>query len=524
MAVELMRDLLKIDQVIGEGDTQALVEGEILVPDVKPDISRILSVDGNINITGKEAVADKIVVDGVVNFKILYASEAGDYPIYSMNASAGFSQKIDIPETQPNMDMDVVAEIEHIDFSVINERKISIKTVLNLTGKSIATSKMEVLRGVEGLEDLQILKNTVYYNDRIGNNHSETIVRENFEIDENMPEIAEILKCDAFAVEKEKQVTDGKVIVGGVVKVNTLYVADDDRNSLFLLKHEIPFTHFVEVTGAMKDMDSKVKLKVDEVYTDVKENIDGDRKIFEVEAMVKIDAIVNDIEEKEVVVDAYSPSKKLKIDKKKVVFNQTVGKNASNMVVKEMLDLPSNYPEIFKVFSINTNPIITEVSMVEDKNIIEGIIEADVLYISQDKDQSAHSFRQEIPFRHFVEVDGAREGMQTEVDIHINDVDYSLINPEQIELKVNIGASCIVSKKLEIDVLVDAEELDEMVDLSKRPSITIYYVQPGDTLWKIAKRYHTTVDDLIKTNNIENPERIIPGDQIIIQKTFKYKI
>ncbi|TCO78733.1 DUF3794 and LysM peptidoglycan-binding domain-containing protein [Marinisporobacter balticus] len=523
MAVEVMRDLLKIDQIIGEGDTQALVEGEILVPDVKPDISRILSVDGNINITSKEAVSDKIVVDGVVNFKILYVSEVGDYPIYSMNASAGFSQNIDIAGTVPNMDIDVGTDIEHIDFDIINERKISVKTVVNLSGKSRDVSKIEVLRAVEGLEDLQVLTNSIYYNDIVGSNKSETIIRESFEIDENLPEIAEILKCDAFAVEKEKQVTDGKVIINGIVKTNTLYVADDDRNSLFLLKHEIPFTHFVEIIGTMKDMDSKVTLKADEVYTDVKENIDGDRKIFEIEAMVKIDATVSDVEEKNVVVDAYSPSHGLKMDKKVVAFYKGVGRNTSNMVVKEMVDIPSNQPQIFKIFSVNAKPIITDASLVEDKTIIEGVIEADVLYLSKDKDQQAHSFHQEIPFRHFVEIDGVREGMKTDVDLHINDVDYSLINPEQVEIKVNVGANCNASKKIEMEVLVDAEELDEAVDLSGRPSITIYYVQPGDTLWKIAKRYHTTVANLVETNTIQNPDKLTSGDQIIIQKTFEYK-
>ncbi|WZL73546.1 DUF3794 domain-containing protein [Clostridiaceae bacterium 35-E11] len=523
MAVELIRDLLKIDQTVGEGYAQALVEGDILVPDVKPDISRILSVDGNINITGKEAVQDKIIVDGMVNFKILYASEVGEYPINSITASAGFSHNIDIPETSPMMDIDVLTEIEHIDFSIVNERKVSVKTVVNLTGKSFTTSKMEILREVQGLGDIQILRNKVYYNDIVGTNHSETIARENFEIDENLPEIAEILKSDALAIQKEKQVTDGKVIVEGVVKVNTLYIGDDDRNSLFLLKHEIPFTHFVEVTGAMKDMESKVALRVDDVYTDIKENIEGDRKVLEVEAIVKVDATVHELEEKEVLVDAYSPSKGLRVEKQPVTLQQTVGQNNANMVVKEMLDIPSDHPEIFKVFNVHTKPVMTDVSLVEEKCIMEGIIEADVLYLSQDKEQSAHSFRQEIPFRHFVEVAGAKEDMNADTSLYINDVDYSLINPEQIELKVHLGASCMVSKKTAMDILVDLEELEETPDMSKRPSITIYYVQPGDSLWRIAKRYNTTVKNLVETNDIQDPDLIMPGDQIIIQKTFEYR-
>lgn len=50
----------------------------------------------------------------------------------------------------------------------------------------------------------------------------------------------------------------------------------------------------------------------------------------------------------------------------------------------------------------------------------------------------------------------------------------------------------------------------------KKSSVTIYVVQNGDTLWKIAKRYFTTVDNLIKINNIENPDIIKPGEKLII--------
>ncbi|MFZ5968807.1 MAG: DUF3794 and LysM peptidoglycan-binding domain-containing protein [Bacillota bacterium] len=523
MAVELIRDLLKIDQVIGEEETQAIVEGDIVVPDVKPDISRILSVDGIVNITGKEAVQDKIIVDGVVHFKILYAAEDEEQPVYSMNASAGFSQNIDIENTTPSMDCIVSGKIEHIDYNVVNERKVSVKTVLNLSGKTWAVSKMDVLREIRGLDDVQLLRDYIRYNDLIGSSSGDTIVRESFELEESLPEIKEVLRSDAYAIEKETKVTDGKVIVSGMVKANTLYVADDARGTIILTKHEMPFTHFVEVPGAVKDMDSKVNLKVDEVYTDIKQNIDGDRKILELEAVVNVNAVVNETEHKEIVVDAYSPSKKLKVDKKTIAFNQSVGSNSSNVMVKETLEIPKNQPEAFKVFHISTKPIITDYRLVEDKNIIEGVIEANAIYLSQDKEQHVHSFRQEVPFRHFIDIPGADEAMNADIDLYVNDVDYSLINPQQIEVKFQLGTACTVTKKTQMQVLIGAEESGEIVDVSKQPSITIYFVQPGDTLWKIAKRYNTTVSDLIETNDIQNPNMITSGDRIIVQKTYEYK-
>ncbi|AOT70189.1 DUF3794 and LysM peptidoglycan-binding domain-containing protein [Geosporobacter ferrireducens] len=523
MSVELIRDLLKIDQVTGENHTQALVEGDILVPDIKPDISNVLSVDGMVNITKKEILQDKIVVDGVVNFKIFYTAETGDQPMYSMNASAGFNQNIDMPGIKSDMMSEVIAAVEHVDFQITNERKLAVKSVVNLSAKALDSSKMDVLREIYGLEDVQVLRNKIQYNDLVGSNQAETIVRETFEIDEDLPEIREILRCEAVAVEKETKVTDGKVIISGIVKTNTLYLGEDERNPMIQLKHEIPFTHFVELNGAMKDMDSKIAVKVDDIFTEVKENLDRDRKLFDVEATVKIEASVFDQEEKEVIIDAYSPSKKLKVEKKPVVFQQTLGKNTANMIVKETLDIPENQGDAFKILSVNTRPVLTDYSLTEDKTIIEGLIETGVLYLSQGKDQKVHSFQQEIPFRHFVEIPGAKENMEADVDLKVFDVDFSLINPEQVEVKVNVGAACVVKKNAQLEVLVNAEEMEEVVDVTKNPSMTIYFVQPGDTLWKIAKRYNTTVESIVKTNEISDENHILPGSQIIIQKNYEYK-
>lgn len=43
-----------------------------------------------------------------------------------------------------------------------------------------------------------------------------------------------------------------------------------------------------------------------------------------------------------------------------------------------------------------------------------------------------------------------------------------------------------------------------------------YVVQPGDTLYSIAKRFNTTVEAIMAANNIQNPSLIYPGQLIII--------
>lgn len=44
----------------------------------------------------------------------------------------------------------------------------------------------------------------------------------------------------------------------------------------------------------------------------------------------------------------------------------------------------------------------------------------------------------------------------------------------------------------------------------------IYVVQEGDTLWNIAKKYRTTEERILMVNEIENPDRLYPGQKLLI--------
>lgn len=55
---------------------------------------------------------------------------------------------------------------------------------------------------------------------------------------------------------------------------------------------------------------------------------------------------------------------------------------------------------------------------------------------------------------------------------------------------------------------------------------TVYTVKKGDTLWKIAKKYNTTVSNIVNINIIKNPNVIYPGQKLIIfrgTENLKYK-
>ena len=115
MAIEITRSSLRIDQIAGHEWLQVLVESDIIVPEDKPDIGKILDVTGRVTINSREVIQDKVMVEGSIKYNILYLAEEDDKTIASMESDASFTSYLDISGVRPKMIANVSAELEHVD-------------------------------------------------------------------------------------------------------------------------------------------------------------------------------------------------------------------------------------------------------------------------------------------------------------------------------------------------------------------------------------------------------------------------
>ena len=60
------------------------------------------------------------------------------------------------------------------------------------------------------------------------------------------------------------------------------------------------------------------------------------------------------------------------------------------------------------------------------------------------------------------------------------------------------------------------KRVNEILNANEKKTIT-YTVKQGDVLWKIAQKYNTTIDKIVKDNNIKNPDLILVGQKLIIK-------
>ena len=111
------------------------------------------------------------------------------------------------------------------------------------------------------------------------------------------------------------------------------------------------------------------------------------------------------------------------------------------------------------------------------------------------------------------DVDGISEISNAYVEITGDNIEVTQ-NGTDIEVRISLQIYTNIEDLTNLN-LIDSIE-DNILDISNLDSINIYVVKAGDTLWNIAKKYKTSIDKLVKTNDIQNPDVIDVGQKILI--------
>lgn len=544
MGVTLTKELIRVDQVIGEKKTQTVVEGVITLPNGKPDIERVVSVDAFLNTESLETdvIDDKVIVDGSIDVDAMYVGDVpeGTQPVHFVEGAVDFSFFVKIPGAKKNMDVRVRAKVEHIQFSLDpnRPREIKVRIVLMFFVKVTKRIEIEIVIDAIGPEDLQVLKKTFRIEDVIGEVRTQNIVKDDVAVPEEKPDIEEIIKVEARARITETKIIPNKIIIEGVLEVGILYVASVPENvpqqPVHFMEAEIPFTQFAEIPGAKEGMSNYVRVEVEHIKGRRK-----DERTAAIESILKINAKIFETRVLQIIIDIFSPSEELEVQKRLLKVDQVIGEDENEIVVRENLTLPAEKPDIEQIYRTNCRAQVTEARIIDDKVIIEGELILETLYVASvpegELQQPLHFVENRVDFTTFVEIPGAKEDMTLDFDVIVEHCSSSVDpnDPRQFEVRSVLALIAKVTEMIQIEVVVDVieHEKEEVVEEEKeevketkekklppeqKPSMRIYIVQRGDTLWNIAKQYNVTIDSIVKTNNITDPNMISPGQQLVI--------
>ena len=519
MSLELIKEPIRLNRPIGEDSTQAVVENDIIVPDIKPDIARILLLDGDAWVSGAETAAGKVLINGTVRYKILYISDNPDQPIKSITTATGFQYPMDIPDTRQGMQCRVKCDIEHMEYEILNSRKVNVKAIVSLSARVTEQLEQYITRDFEGSEGMELLSNSINISSYIGEAKTECAVREIADIPVGKPPIFEILRNDIKISGKEYKSGDDKIIVKGDMNVSTLYIGDDESRSIQYMENEISFSQLIDMPGVDDNCSCDIDIVLGEMAINADEDGDGELRRLKCEADLIICAQSYGRRDIDIVDDAYNPNSRVSIEKEQLVLEELVSENENQIILKENIEVDDGAPDISELFNVIGKLSLSSSELVDDRISVEGVAVCNVLYLAANEENPVYCVEREIPFKQVLDVKGVRADMSFDVEMDIDHYSYNIVNSREVEVRLIIGTKTRVGKQFTVPVITKAMEQPlEDTRLAGQPSVTIYFTQQEDTLWQIAKRYYTTVKDLIRSNGIDEDEELLPGSQIIIMR------
>lgn len=498
---------------------QIQLQSDHNVSDMKPDIKKIIQNDCKLTVEDYGVEANRIKFKGKVMCDILYLADNNENPIHNIAVDFDFEDFINLDEINEDDIVNLNGTVENVRVEMLNSRKIHVSALAEITGIAEGKYKKEVIVNVEDINDLQVKKNTITARQLISNKNDKFIIKDEIAVPMEKANISEILWCDINIKNKNIKVLEGKTVINGELNVSVLYVGENDDKPMEFIEKDVSFSGIIVTEGSTQEMYSNVDMKIGKQYIQVMPDIDGEERVLELEVVSDLNVKVYSMESKELVEDLYSTSQNLKVIKKNECIEKLVCKNQMQGIINETIKLNTNMPAIMQVLYASAKPKIDDVELLNDRVIAEGVIFSKIIYVAEDDDNPLCSFNETIPFKQVIETRNSKPNDSVEINPSVEYTTCNMISSNEVDIRCSIVFDTNVIAQQEVELITEIEQDEE--EKEEIPGVVVYVLEQGETLWDIAKVYATTVDELLKINEIEDEKKISAGDKILIVKNSK---
>ncbi len=509
MVLETVNENLCVNKLIATKKDIIMVEGDMIVPDAKPDILNTICTSGVVCIYKKEVLDEKVRLDGNINTFIMYLADDSQDKMRGINTNLDFSEMIQIPNSKEGMDAVIQTKLKAIECKVINGRKIGIKATLEVEIKIYAKEEVEIVNDIQNAEGIQLLKEDLRVNSLVGMGENKIYTKDNISID-NIDNLAEILKVDIGMVDKDVKVSYNKILAKAEAKVKIMYLTEDNRvNSV---EAKIPTVGFIDLPNVTEenvcDLDYDIKNII------IKPNATEEHSIY-IELEIGVSAIVYEEKQINLIQDLYSPCEKLEFNKKKI---NTITNKQNRKEIKQIREkIEIEGMENKNIIDVDINPVIEKQDNLVNRIVYTGNLEINFVLASQTLPIEVRNAK--IPFEYAIEGMEETENINSRLEIEIANQDFIVQEGGIVTSNIDLVMNYEMHQNTNINIMNEIQTNGERE--AENNSLVLHVVKKGDTLWKIAKKHGSTIEDIVRINEIEDANKINVGEKLFIPRYVK---
>jgi hypothetical protein len=517
--MELRREEIQMMHVKSRATSQVTFDVDYNVPDVKPDVGRMIQNKGEVRMDEVRVNDGQTFLRGSLNVELLYVAEE-EGKICSLSARLPLEETMNLTGLVSGDKVCLKWEIEDLSLHLIHSRKLNIKAIVTFYAVVDELAGVRLPVEVDDPEvsvkkkQMQLLSLAVHKKDTFR-------AKEDIVLTSNKPNISRMIWNDLEVRGTDLRPEENVIRVKGEIFAFILYEGDDEADPLQWLEYSIPFNGEVECGGCRAEMIPNIELSVVNQGVEVKPDADGEERVFSVDVVLELDMKLYQEEEHQVLLDVYTPLRQCIPHGKNTMLESLLVRNFSRCRLSDRIPVRETSGKILQLCHSRGSVKVDQTTIVENGIQVEGIVRMKILYITGDDAMPFYSMDAMLPFNHVVEARGIRPDCVYYLRTDLEQLSTTMLDGNEIEVKAAVSLNVLVLNCLEERIIERVEEQPlDMETIRTMPGITVYIVKSGDTLWDIAKGFYTTVEEICALNELEETQ-VRPGQPLLLVKKME---
>jgi len=526
MSLSIKEEYLKVESLVGENSAQTVLQTTLDLPGSAPSIGRIVWIKPTAVISDAAAAADRVSLAGYIDLKLVYAAEdfeAGppSYQVASYRQAITFSDYVEVTGAEEGMPVSAKVELLGLEWALkSDQRTVDVDVLVQFSARVKQQHQIQAVTNAsvkppkklaveEGIFTVQPLLKT-----------ATTALSVERELAlEGEEQIKMVLDAQIRPRIEAVQVEQSQITVSGNLDLTLIYLDAEGHVQSGAFPRAYPFTVSIPNDARYTDLTVKPQVTAD-LKVDV--NSAGSGFAMSGDLRFKLDLY----EAKQIrIVQSLNGSSGLVVESRTdtVMLDHVVNEKSQQATAQGVVELSGTYPPIREILACEGRVANVDYRVDDDKVYVEGVFSLEVTYLAHTEDEHKPLFRvpfsNAVPFQQVIAVGGVQPGMVAELDIDIGQITLDLINRETIEADISYRSQVKVIEPVQREIVVEAVEVPPLEE--DPPTITYVFVHEKDTLWKLSRQYHTSLEAILEANSWlreREPMRLLPGDKLCIPR------
>lgn len=464
---------------------------ETVVPDVLPDIARIIDTDAAVFLRGKEAVNGRATVTGSLECTVIYLPD-GEQGLRKLSLTLPFSAAAEAPEIREGCRMVAKLSLNSAETRLLNPRKVLVRADVCCAVSCFERDTLALTEEISAEHGVQTLKKSASVS-FIGSVCEKTFVlSDEYQLSASKPAMGEVLKTKAEVSASDVKGVGNKLVFKGTARFRLLYAASEGGQPVSE-EFSTNFSQLLEMEGAGEDAVAELTIMPTGAYFEPR-TTPGGTGALGVELHLVAQAVCWRNATVDYVADAYSCGFDAQVLTDTEELEHVERALELRETVRELLETPE---QAYDVVSVSVFPGQPEA----EGGRVSVPLAVQAIYRTESGGTASVGRRLAVECGAELEPGCAARVM----GVRSAEV-YAAPAAGGLEIRLPVEITVLVTKKVSLQE-VKGLSLDMEAPLSSagRPSVTVVPFDGAD-IWSIAKKYRTT-PALILAANPEMPEK-----------------